>query len=269
MIFAQPSTPPDFPVAIAIGAPLTSSPVAASQFASASGFNPIQPPQQFAKELPARPTNYLCGGLIVDDNVAHDRRDGRARGTVQFFAYCSGPIDSGLAFNFDAMAVDLVSLTDIGHKFYHDEPCNDTGQKYNRIWSICKTSAIPVSSISGHAERDFFLFTLLVPNSGPVNSAANATFFINNKGVFYPRIPAQAFWGGVEEGTVPFPDGYLTDCRIPASNCIKGGDNSKALRNNLIKAGFSKPGGPFEAHHIQPLRWGGTNLCDSRQCNGV
>lgn len=268
-VISDPGVDPDFPLDISNGAAMSTSRGAVSRAAAAPGFDAMKPPQDFAKALESRRRDNGCAGLLVDDNTAHDKRSGNARGTIQLYVYCSLRIPYGLRASWDASAVSMSSLSFIGDKRYPDEPCAATGQRYNGVWEICKTAAVPVSPVSGHAERDTFYFTLLVPNSGPINSAANATFWVNNKGVFYPRVPVETTWGSAEKGVVPFPDGLIVDCRVPSAQCFKGGDNSGRLRKNLRAAGFERPHGDFEAHHVQPLRWGGDDACDRSKCNGV
>lgn len=95
-------------------------------------------------------------------------------------------------------------------------------------------------------------------------------FVINNKGVFYPKVPASPSWGQTSAGVVPFPPpgSYIHRCpdvKPVLPNCYNASNNSARLGKALRDAGFAKPGGGFEAHHILPTSFGG----DDQARNGV
>lgn len=266
-------TIPDFPIDLGSATNATNL-VARSQQVLTPGFDPENPPAAFAKILNSKPQKYMCGGLLVDDNTAHDRGSGTAQGLIQFYAYCGLAIPSGLAFNSSVGAYTLFGVyIEDGH--FSDSPCVDTGKRYGAVWEICKTAELRVTSLSGHAERDTFYFHLEVPGlSGIPEDANNNTFYINNKGVFYPVIYAQPSWGNVDNGVVPFaPDpSEIKRCLGPGPGCYNNGRNPEILRRNLDRAGFAKPGPDFQAHHILPTSWGGDDRCDrpiALECNGV
>lgn len=174
---------PDFPMDLNSIATAATSAMRSAQRLT-PGFDPQRPPVAFAKILNSRPQRYACGGLFVDDNVAHDRGSGTAQGLIEFYGYCGLAIPSGLAFH-SFVGAYTIAGTYVQDGHLADFPCVDTGQRYEGVWEICKTAEWPVTPLTGHAERDTFYFHLEVPGLSDVpQDANNNTFYVNNKGVF-------------------------------------------------------------------------------------
>lgn len=153
--------------------------------------------------------------------------------------------------------------------------CRDTGITYQTsqvTWHVCSTDYQNVVPITGHAEAQKFYYAiqLAAPRSQQSQDPEQGAYIINTKGVFYPLIPANSAWGRTNDGFVPF---FVNDMlhwggggnTPPAPNCYNSSNNSAVLGRALTRGGFPKPGGGYQAHHIQPTSWGG----DDSAANGV
>jgi len=117
--------------------------------------------------------------------------------------------------------------------------------------------------VNGHAENNrprsiqFDLITSgkfftirLFSSHGPGRKIA-----LNNRGVPYPIVKVELPWGPTNDG------GYVPKPRNPPYLPVAGtgNDDNKALRRALKVAEFPKPAAGFQAHHIKPQSWGGTD----------
>jgi hypothetical protein len=101
-------------------------------------------------------------------------------------------------------------------------------------------------------------------------NSANDQFVVNDRRVLYPRLIGT----GYAPGIIPFPfKSAFLDCTsnnpAPSPNCVAERGN---FRSNLISfyqttAGYAAPSpiANYDAHHVLPLAWGGTNT----NSNGV
>jgi hypothetical protein len=265
------TTEPDFGL-VQSAAGTASARRAAQAVSTIASYDALKPPAGLAAELATREKQkiFTCGGLLTNDNLARDATSGSSQGTLVFFAYCNAPV-ANLAFHWTTDAMDLNSLTLIQSADHAPVPCSYTGQKYGN-WLICATQGTPIVPVSGHAEEDRFRYDLIMlqPASRTLSMAESGGFVINNKGVFYPKVPASPAWGQTSNGVVPFPPPgsnihRCPDVKPPLPGCYNASNNSARLGKSLRDAGFAKPGGRFEAHHILPTSFGG----DDTATNGV
>jgi hypothetical protein len=234
-----------------------------SQFSGS--FDPLNPPEVVGSQLHqyADEKKFGCWSYLIDDNEAHDRTSPTSRGTLQVYAYCT---------NF--WAAPGVELQQDGTNF-------NTGEQRHRVpltllpcarqiglygsYHVCATGLYGIQPVMGHAERVDIRYRL---DFGALFGLELATFHtghyeVNDRGAFYPKIPIQRSWtvqsvfdrGG---GYVPFPDGPFYYCPASAQTpCLTESERAK-LKGILRKAGAVPPAG-FQAHHIHPVAWCGTN----------
>ncbi len=101
------------------------------------------------------------------------------------------------------------------------------------------------------------------------NQRCSDKFVVNRLVVRYPRIAPPA---GVPLPEVPFPDAPFQDCTGKQGTLgCDGRVTTQTFRGRILVAyqqeGWSPPPGVsrsesagYEAHHVKPLQWGGTNL---------
>jgi hypothetical protein len=228
-------------------------------------FDPLNPPGVVGSQLRqyANEKKFGCWSYLIDDNEAHDRTSATSRGTLQIYAYCT---------NFWAAP---------GVQLQQDSTNFNTGEQRHRLpltllpcsrqiglygsYHVCATGLYGIQPVTGHAERVDIRYRL---DFGAIFGLELASFHtghyeVNDIGAFYPKIAIQRSWTvqGVFDragGNVPFPDGPFYYCPSSASApCLNETERAK-LKDILREAGAVPPAG-FQAHHIHPVAWCGTN----------
>lgn len=90
-------------------------------------------------------------------------------------------------------------------------------------------------------------------------------FYLNDQGWFYPKVRISPSWAITWVYTQGA--GYVMFPRFNAFYYCGGGNrspkchvnDSDALRRNMLRAGVAQPPAGFEAHHIDPVIWCGSN----------
>lgn len=235
---------------------------------SVSGaFNPLAPPQPLSDELNAFASRnkYGCYNTFADDVVdpVANRTSGGSQGTLTVYGYCQ----IGALFPVVAIMQDGINLNPplaATSKLFSipPSPCKSVGAYAH--FAVCASSTYLVTPASGHAEKSKFTLTMTYANGwkGGEIRQNSGFFYINNDGVFYPKVPIQSTWAlpavySKGAGYVPFPAGPFQFCPegTHSETCTK----KNTLRKALLAVLPTPPPRGFEAHHILPLSWCGTN----------
>jgi hypothetical protein len=126
--------------------------------------------------------------------------------------------------------------------------------------TVCRTPVVDVRSASGRSER----VTIGMKYSEtqlPTTPVWNFPdrFVINKKNAYYPLVDASV-WQWPRGKWVVFPPQKLKYCPKPrtAPGCTKKNGLAKILEGDYVPSDFyTRKFDRYEAHHIQPLSWGG------------
>jgi hypothetical protein len=233
-------------------------------------FNSFAPPQAVNAELAKADAThtFVCVPYLIESNSAADPTSGTAQGSVRVVSYCRA-FPYLVAFFITQEAVNLNRPWQTTTKEFAAGLCNNVGDY--RGFAVCESDTFPVVPVLGHAEETRFILHVayLATQVQKRHAFDGSRYFINKKGVFYPKIPIARDWATQRvwedgDGFVKFPNGPFRYC--PTTNSSKNCHftDRDALRRNLLKVLPEPPLG-FEAHHIHPVEWCGNNSID----NGV
>ncbi len=242
------------------------------------GFDPLNPPAPVVNDLTSWDIYHNAGCWLVMN--ARNAQDDPTQGTranagyYQVYAYCNFlSVDGLLGLTVEKIGYNLNTGAESGHKktsFTPFElPATEIGSYlYYRVYTW---PVIPATPASGIAERQEVDFQTDFPIAGipiPINAVGKETYYVNNYGVFYPKIqiPAKSAIASVVNqagGYVPFPKGPFHYC--PSTNPL-GECQPNTLKAALLTiAKLPAPLRGWEAHHIQPIGECGSNATN----NGV
>ncbi len=208
-----------------------------------------------------------CTGVVIEQRGNADLTDPRNILYYQIQFYCTlnaVPADVTTHWTF-ATYNDQNTFASPGAKFSIDvEPGNSN---FNLPLDQVYVSQVePAKLISGHAELNWLQYINFNIDYGDrysfntVDSPYGA-FFLNNKSVPYPVVSVRTNWGpNAVNGDVPLPD------NPPYIKTATGCENSSRILVNLLETNdppYPKPAPGFEAHHIKPSCWGGSNTLDN------
>jgi hypothetical protein len=251
-------TVPDFPFVASATASLSKG---KAPLVFDSTFNPLAPPRYVVATLQKVDAEhrYGCNAFLVETNTAGDSTSGTAQGSTRAIGYCH-------AFTFPSAFITQVGVNlnrpDQSEDIQLSSVCSSIGT-YG-TFTVCQAGPFLVTPVLKHAEETTFHLRLTYAVITQVKHTYDGMrYYINNKGVFYPKIPIARDWaieavwyeGG---GYVLFPPAALYYCpsNSPSPKCHYG-DRDK-LRQALLRVLPQPPIG-FEAHHIQPVEWCGDN----------
>ena len=223
----------------------------------------------------AQPIPACLGFLEEDRAVSADLGDPRNPAYFQIQTYCEngasivpGSITStwqGAPYNGGAPLTKTVNQT-----------CTNLGTDSLGLQK-CFTQVALVPLASGHAEINgpaslnysLSVLGLLDLDFQPLYFGNASSFFLNNRSVPYPLIPVPSTWGppaSIVDGAVAPP--IYPPYDSVDSDCYDGSAAAKILGEALRTdkpVRYPLPGPGFQAHHVKPLCWGGTNVAS----NGV
>jgi len=237
--------------------------------AADAGFDPFNPPPnvvKFLNKTPPSSARFGCEGWIAESNAAGDLSLGasKAVGQIRVVSYCLTSsllpmivlFQTGVNLNREAESKELI---------IYAQKCQIIGS-YGRF-NVCASDVYTVAPALGHAERAQFSFNMAwyrFFNPIPiVNPKVGGFFYINNKGVFYPKVKildpnwaiAQVY--NQDNHYVPFPT-HRPFQYCPGPKRQLPCATSNTLQTELLKWLKPPPAG-FQAHHILPLSWCGQN----------
>ncbi len=211
-----------------------------------------------------REGRFGCHVILVDDNLAHNRESGSSPGTLQIFGYCNwnfiayGVYATRHAYNLNHPAIAAATAVMIF-------ACAPIG--YYGPYHVCSSGTQGVPPVLKHAERDDVEYRMFYYNPffPELSNAEIGTYYINDEGVFYPKIaiaPSQATQPVFAHGSgfVPFPKGEtfercIGDAAPPP--CLTPNERSD-FREILLHVLPPQPV-DYAAHHIDPRSWCGQN----------
>jgi len=267
---ANPSTDddgqvPDFPII-----PDTSEGLSSNRHPQAVadvGFNPLAPPAAVDAELKQREASqrFGCNGYVAESNEAGDMTSGTSRGVVRVVVYCQNFARFAGVF-LGQVSANLNRPQQIQSSLPSGYGCDPIG--LYRTFHVCATPPQPVSTVLGHAELTQYYMVMryvsgIFFNNLKAGQNISRRFYINDNGVFYPKVRIQPSWaipsvyaeGG---GYVKFPAGPFYYCsKTNTSKSCHRSDRAKLAA--AMRLALPAPPAGFQAHHIKEVSWCGDN----------